>query len=142
MLEIVRGRTWDQRHSVLDNEAGPLSDLSHIVSWRSQIREKTAVRNKRGIFAHKLVANVDVTESNSVLIQTLSRAATAALSPGDYLIDIVGSDVSGNDESFLDPEPVRVVNRPTSAFEDDALPAEIPVLVPDFAGEFNTALVD
>lgn len=142
MLEITRGRTWTQYHTVLDAEGGPASDLSHLVELRSQIREKTATKNARGIWAHKLVANVEITRTDNVLRQFLSRAAASALQPGDYLIDIVGSDADGNDESLLDPEVIRVINRPTSAFPGDALPEEIPVLVPDFSDEFNTALND
>ena len=131
-------------HTVYDNEAGPLTDLTAFTEFRSQIREKTAVRNRRGIFAHKLVANVEVVVDNgeSQLTLKLSRAATAALQPGDYLIDLVGSDAQGNDESFLVPEPIRVANGPTSSFLDDAIPEEVPVLVPDFSDEFNTALTD
>jgi hypothetical protein len=141
MIEIVRGRTWKLQHTVLENEGGPLADLSHITEWRSQIREKTAVKNRRGQFAHKLVANVTITESNSVLTASLTRAGTAAIDIGDYLISIVGS-TDTEDEVFLDPEPVKVVNGPTSSFYDDAIPEEVPVLVPDFSDEFNTALND
>lgn len=142
MLEIVRGRTWTQYHTVLDAEGGPASDLSHLVELRSQIREKTATKNARGIWAHRLVANVEVTREDNILRQFLTRAATSALQPGDYLIDIVGSDVDGNDESLLDTEVIRVINRPTSAFPGDALPEEVPVLIPDFAGEVEAAVED
>lgn len=130
-------------HTVYDDyEAGTLADLSHIVEVRCQIREKVAVRNRKGIFAHKLVANVTATIEGSILTLSLSRAATAALQPADYLIDVAGTDANGVDESLLDTEPVRVINRPSSSFLDDAIPEEIPILVPDFSEEFNTALED
>jgi hypothetical protein len=143
MLEIARGRTWSVAHTIYDDyEAGTLADLSHITEVRCQIREKTAVRDRKGIFAHPLVANVTATLEESILTLSLTRAATAALQPADYIIDVVGSDVNGVDESLLDPEPIKVVNRPTSAFADDAIPEVPAVLVPDFSGEFETALVD
>lgn len=131
-------------HTVMDTESGPLTDLSVFTEYRSQIREKTAVRNRRGIFAHRLVANVEVVadQGESQITLKLSRAATAALQPGDYLIDLVASDAQGNDEALLVPEPVVVSNGPSSSFLDDAIPEEIPALVPDFSEEFNTALQD
>lgn len=140
MLEIARGRTWSQSHTVLDTEIGPPSNLAAFVSVRSQIREKTAVRNARGIFEHKLVANVTVTVYDNVITQSLSRAATNVLQPGDFLIDIVGTYTNGDDESLLDPEPIKVTNRPTSAIPGDAIPADTPTNVPNFAGEFTDAL--
>jgi len=115
MLEIVRGRTWTQQHTVLDNEDGPLTDLSIFSEIKSQIRERTAKRNpKTGYFENAVVATVAVTFEESVITQTLTRAATYALNVGDYIVDIVGILSEGGDESLLTPEPVRVTNRPTS----------------------------
>jgi|SRR6478609_10764026 len=134
MLEIARGRTWVQNHSVLDNEEGPPSDLTGL-TLRSQIRKKFATRNELGIFEHALVATVTVTKSgitDSIVTQSLSRQDTTNLQPGDYLIDIVGTDEDGNDESILDPEPIRVINRPTSTgfigvFTPEGTPISVPL---------------
>lgn len=144
MLEITRGRTWSVPHTIYDDDAGTLTDLTEFVEFRSQIREKVAVRNAKGIFAHRLVANVEVVVvvEDSQIFLKLSRAATAALQPGSYLIDLVAEDADGADEDLLEPEPVVVVNGPTSSFLDDAIPEEIPALVPDFSDEFNDALLD
>jgi len=116
MLEITRGRTWQQYHTVRDYAGGPLSDLTHLTTIKSQIRGKTAIRNSLGIFEHPLIAEVTVTSSGvtgSTILQSLTRAQTAALSPDDYLIDMVGYDANGIDEVLLVPEVVKVDNRPT-----------------------------
>lgn len=112
-MEIVRGRTWVQWHTVMDTEEGPLSDLFGI-TFKSQIREKTAVRNSRGIFEHALVVDVTVDVEDSSISMSLTRAQTSALAPGEYLIDLVGTSNSNEDESYLGPEPIRVCNRPTT----------------------------
>lgn len=113
MLEIVRGRSWQVAHTVLDNEDGPPTDLSIFSTIKSQIREKTATRNAKGIFEHKLVATVTVFVDDSILWLKLLPAQTTALEPRDYLVDVLGTFSDGTHESLLDPEPVRVVNRPT-----------------------------
>lgn len=116
MLEITRGRSWKQYHTVLDYEGGPLSDLTHLTTIKSQIREKTATRNAKGIFEHRLIAEVTVTSSGiteSTILQSLTREQTEALSPGDYLIDMVGYDANNIDEALLEPEAIKIVNRPT-----------------------------
>lgn len=117
MLEIVRGRPWSVDHTVYDNEDGPLTDLGLFIGFRSQIREKTATRNRKGFFEHALVADVNVTAdaSRSVINLSLPRATVDTLNVGDYLIDLVGLfDVGGESvEALLVPEPVAVVNRPT-----------------------------
>jgi hypothetical protein len=110
MLEIVRGRTWVQTHTVYDDaDQTVLSDLSDYTAFRSQIREKVAVRNKAGFFEHKLVAEVAVSVLGSVVTQTITRAQTLLLNTGEYLIDL-----TADDEALLEPEPIKVVNRPTS----------------------------
>jgi hypothetical protein len=143
MLEIVRGRTWSVAHTIYDDyEAGTLADLSDITDVRCQIREKTAVRNRKGVFEHALVATASASIVDSVLTLSMTRAATEALQSADYLIDVLGSDVNGVDESLLDPEPVKVVNRPTSVQPGDIIADPSPYPVPDFSGEFETALAD
>ena len=114
MLESIIGRTWEQTHTVLDSEdPTDFADLSHLVQLRSQIRAKSAVKDGKGIFRHKLIVDVTVTRDGSVITQQLTRAQTGLLTPGEYLIDLFGSDESGNDEPLLEPEPIRVSNRPT-----------------------------
>lgn len=97
----------------MESDVGPLSDLSIYTSIKSEIREKTAVKSKRGFFENKIVATCVVTHYESVITLSLSREVTALLQNGDYLIDVVGIRL-GADESLLDPEPIRVINRPTS----------------------------
>jgi hypothetical protein len=141
MLEIVRGRTFRQAHTVYDDDAlTVLSDLSHLVGLRSQIRAKSAVRNKKGIFEHALVAEVSVTRQDSVISQFLTRTQTDALSPGEYLIDLVGFDADGQDEALLEPEPIKVTNRPTSIRDLGLPPQEIPTTIPDFGDWFTDNL--
>lgn len=131
-----------QFHTFQDSVDGPLSDLSHLTMLRSQIRKKTAVK-VNGVFEHPLV--VDVTAEllpGSQTKQSLTRTQTSALVPGDYLIDLIGFDADGVDEVLLDPEPVKVVNRPTSATDLDLPEPAIPVVVPDFSEEYEIALED
>jgi hypothetical protein len=66
------------------------------------------------------------------------------LHTGEYLIDVVGTLADGSHESLLDPEPVVVTNRPSapSATPLDLPAPAVPVTIPDFAGEFETALID
>lgn len=143
MLEIVRGRTWVQAHTLQDSEdPEDLSDLSNFTTFRSQIRSKVATRNKKGVFEHPLIADVTVTVDGSVTTQTLTRAQTTALTPGEYLIDLVGIDDDGIDEALLEPEPVKVTNRPTSVSDLDLPPQEVPTPIPDFEAIFEEALVD
>lgn len=97
----------------MDSSDGPLSDLTVFTAILSQIREKTATKNRHGFFENKLVATCEVEVIDSVIFQRLSSEATALIHTGDYLIDIVGVRDDG-DESLLDPEPIRVINRPTS----------------------------
>lgn len=111
MLEIVRGRTWVQHHTVQDTVSGPLSDLTGY-TFKSQIRKRYATKGKDGKFAHDLVVEVTISASSSVLTQSLTTEQTTALEVGEYLIDIIGTK-SGKNESFLDPEVIRVSNRPT-----------------------------
>lgn len=114
MLEITIGRTWTQNHTVYDSEdPADFADLSHIVTWKSQIRTKSAVKDKKGKFQHALIVDVTVMQEGAVITQTLTRIQTAPLPPGEYLIDLVGIDSEGNDEAFLEPEPIKVTNRPT-----------------------------
>lgn len=109
MLEIARGRTWVQTHTVLDSEdPTDFADLSVFTAFRSQIREKAATRNKVGKFEHKLVSEVAVGVIGSVVTQTLTRAQTLLLDTGEYLIDL-----TADDEALLEPEPIKVTNRPT-----------------------------
>lgn len=113
MLEIVRGRPWSAPHTVYDNEDGPLADLSHLVEYRCQIREKTATRNRKGFFEHRLVTDVAVEELQSIITLSLTVEQTALLQTGEYQIDLIGIAIDSSVESLLDPEPIRVVNRPT-----------------------------
>lgn len=142
MLEIARGRTWKQYHTFMDSAEGPLSDLSHLTMLRSQIRKKTAVK-VNGIFEHPLVMEV-TTEllPDSQTLQSLTRTQTATLETGDYIIDLIGFDADGVDEVLLDPEPIKVINRPTNAIDLDLPEPVVPVVVPDFSEEYETALVD
>jgi hypothetical protein len=112
MLEIVRTRTWHQVHTFLDDEDGTPSDLSGFSEIRSQIRSKVAIKNAKGIFEHPLVMTVDVTHVGNVTTSQLSRSQTTTLAPGEYLIDMIGVE-GGVDISLIDPEPIKVTNRPT-----------------------------
>ena len=109
MLEIVRGRPWSVSHTVYDTEDS-LSDLSGITTLKSQIREKYATKDKDGHLVHALVADATVTKVDlaSTITLSLTQEQTTALFAGDYLIDLIA-----DAESYLDPEPIRVVNRPT-----------------------------
>jgi hypothetical protein len=144
MLEIVRGRPWSVAHTVYDSEGGPLADLTEFASFRSQIREKNATRNRKGFFEHKLVADVTVTVLESVITLSLPVATVDTLHTGDYLIDLVGIFADASTEALLVPEPVVVVNRPTAPFSTPSpipLPP-VPPILPDFSEEFETALID
>lgn len=112
MLEIIRGRRWSVAHTILDGENGPVTDLSVFTSIRAQIREKTATRGVSGIFEHKLVATCTVVAATPLITLSLTAAQTTALLNKDYIIDMWGVTAT-TDESLLDPEPVRVVTRPT-----------------------------
>lgn len=143
MLEIVRGRTWTQTHTVYDDDAQTiLSDLSHLVELRSQIRAKSAVRNKKGVFEHALIAEVAASRDGAVITQFLTRTQTDALEPGEYLIDLVGFDAAGLDEPLLEPEPIKATNRPTSIRDLDLPAQEVPTPIPDFGDWLNDALTD
>lgn len=108
MLEIVRGRNWSVAHTVLEGADGPPTDLS-VFTLKCQIREKLATRNSKGFFEHKLIASPTVIVEGSVFYLKLSSAASLLLQTGEYIIDVV----STGSESFLDTEPIKVVNRPT-----------------------------
>lgn len=108
MLEIVRGRNWSVAHTVLEGPEGPPTVLSQFSSISCQIREKVALRNIQGFFEHKLVTTPSVVISDSVFTLKLTAAQTTLLQTGEYLIDVVA-----DNESLLDPEPVKIVNRPT-----------------------------
>lgn len=111
MLEIVRDRTWEQHHTFFDSPGVP-SDLSDY-AFVCQIRKSVAVRNADGIFEHPLVVDVTVTVVDNVTKWSLTREQTTALSPTEkYQIDMVGTK-DGADESFINPEPIKVVNRPS-----------------------------
>jgi hypothetical protein len=113
MLEIVRGRSWKQDFTVLDNEDGPTTDLSIFDTIKCQIREKDAIKNKTtGIFENTLVVDVTVDTDDSVITLSLTRAQTTTLKNGVYQIDILGT-ADGVDEPLLDTEPIAVNNRPT-----------------------------
>ena len=133
MLEITCGRTWTVVQSIYDSLGGPLANLSHIVEVRSQIRTKDG---------NKIKANVSTSLVASVLTLTLTRPATMNIAEGDYLIDVVGIDAAGIDESLMDPEPIRVAARPSSVTEADIIPADTFIVIPNFEQLFNTALND
>lgn len=144
MLEIVRGRNWAVAHTVLDSEDGPPTDLSIFTTIACQIREKTATRNARGFFEHKVIATPTVEVVDNVYWLKLSVTLVDKLHTGDYLIDVVGTLSDDSHESLLDPEPVKVVNRPSapSATPVDEPPLPAPVVIPNFAEEFEEALED
>jgi hypothetical protein len=50
---------------------------------------------------------------DSILWLKLDLAVANTLHTGDYIIDVVGTLDDGSHESLLDPEPVRITNRPT-----------------------------
>jgi hypothetical protein len=112
MLEIVRGRSWKQEFTVLDNEDGPMTDLSIFDSIKSQIRYRDAIKDKAGFFNNLLVQEVTVSTEDSVVTLTLTAQQTTSLKNGVYVIDVIGSNAEGN-ESLVDPEPIAVTNRPT-----------------------------
>ena len=113
MLEIVRGRSWKQDFTVLDNEDGPMTDLSIYDTIKCQIREKDAIKNKTtGIFENALVVEVAVATEDAILTLSLTREQTTALKNGVYQIDVLGT-IDGEDEPLLDTEPIAVNNRPT-----------------------------
>jgi hypothetical protein len=143
MLEIVRGRSWRQDFTVLDNEDGPMTDLSIYEQIRCQIREKDAIRNKTtGIFENALVQEVTVFVEDSVITLSLTRQQTSALKNRVYQIDVVGTLVDG-DEPLLDTEPVAVNNRPTLPASDFIPePPGTVVPIPDFVQQAEEALED
>lgn len=117
MLEIVRGRTWEVVHTVLDYADGPESDLSAYLeagsSAKCEIREKSAVRLSNGDFRNELVAEPAVTLSGSSLTLAMTRSETRRLRLGIYQIDVVLTDAAGNDWTVLPTEPVSVTDQPT-----------------------------
>jgi hypothetical protein len=112
MLEIVRGRSWKQEFTVLDNEDGPMTDLSIFDSFKCQIRHRDAIKDKNGFFNNLLAQEVTVDTEDSVITLTLTAQQTTLLKNGVYVIDVIGTSEEGN-ESLLDPEPIAVTNRPT-----------------------------
>lgn len=146
MLEIVRDRPWVQYHTMLDSEGGPLSDLRDYTIERGgvaicQIREKNATRNTKGFFEHALVTDILVNfegDTASIIKLSADRLTTKKIHTGDYIIDIVGWNAAGETESLLNPEAIKVVNRPTSisgSFSD------APLEIPDYTQIFEDALV-
>ncbi len=119
MLEIVRGRTWEVQHTVLDYADGPESDLSAFLapgaSSKCEIRERNGTRLGNGDFYLNPVAEPVVTlvADAPQLTLSMSRAETNKLRLGTYDIDVVLTDASGKDWTILPVEPVRVVDRPT-----------------------------
>ncbi len=109
MLEIVRGRSWNVVHLIRDGVDGPDSDLNHIAAWKCQIRKRSALKG----VDPELVANVTVVRWGSQVTLRLSREETNSLPVGDFMLDLVGSTSANTDEAFLNPEPVRITNRPT-----------------------------
>ena len=143
MMEIVRGRSWRQDFTVLDNEDGPMTDLSIYNLIRCQIRQKDAIKNKvTGIFENALVVEPTVSFEDAVITLTLTRSQTTAIKNGIYQIDVVGT-LDDGDEPLLDTEPVSVNNRPTLPSSDfiPSPPGDVPV-IPDFVVDFETALED
>lgn len=143
MMEIVRGRSWRQDFTVLDNEDGPMTDLSIYNLIRCQIREKDSVKNKTtGHFENALVQEVSVTVEDAGIILSLNRTQTTALKNGTYQIDIVGT-LDDGDEPLLDTEPIAVTNRPTFPSSDfiPAPPSGV-VVLPDFVEQAEEALED
>lgn len=107
MLEIVRGRTWELVQTLLDYYDGPSSDMNHITGLKCEIRT---------VADNLLVSPVTATLTGfkkSILTLSLTRPETDSLELQDYKIDVVGYDVTGNDESLMDPEAIRVTNRPS-----------------------------
>ena len=117
MLEIVRGRTWEVVHTVLDYADGPESDLSAYLepgaSAKCEIREKVARKLPNGDFYNDPVAEPVVVLSGSSLTLSLTRSDTRKLRLGTYLLDVVLTDASGNDWTVLPTEPVLVTDQPT-----------------------------
>ena len=137
MIEAPRHRSFELVHTIRDSIDGPLSDLTDFVEVRSQIREKTALRNeKTGIFENALVTDVVAVLSgttNSTLTLSLSREIVTMIPPGDYLVDAIGLKENGDYEVFLNPEPIRFTNRPTYQTEEDND-------IPNFVEIFQNAL--
>lgn len=112
MLEIVRGRTWEQYHTFEDTPGVP-TDFTDV-ALVCQIRKAVATRNAAGVFEHALVADVTVSVADNVTKWSLTREQTEALSPTEkYQIDMIGTTILG-DFSFINPEPIKVVNRPST----------------------------
>lgn len=107
MLEIVRGRTYELIQTFLEHFDGPASDMTHIVGTKCEIRTKA---DNLLICAVTVVLNGF---KNSVMTLSLTREQTEALEVGEYKIDAVGYDADDKDESLLDPEAIKVVNRPS-----------------------------
>lgn len=114
MLEIVKGRPWYQAHTFVDDSSGTASDLTDH-SLKCQIREKVA-KKVDGQFVNALVVEPTVElqiGTENVVLMTLTLSQVNQLALGDYVIDLVGELSDNSVESLLEPEPIRVVNRPT-----------------------------
>lgn len=109
MLSLTRGRTFELVQTFLDTVDGPQSDMSHVLTIRCQIRTKGN---------NALVVTVTCVRVGAVVTLSLTRAQSLLIEVGDYLVDIVGTDVNGKDEVLMEPEPIRVVNGPTSPVVD------------------------
>lgn len=131
-IEIVRGRTFELVQTLLDNEDGPISDMSDYTNWRCQIRR----------FDTTLVATLTVVYSFGQVKVSLTRAGTAALKAGTYEMDILATDPDGRDEPIMEPESIVVRDRPTTVTGGDIVPADVPMVIPDFVEIAEEALED
>lgn len=136
MLEIVRGRTYELIQTLLDHYEGPNSDMTHIVDLKCQIR--TAANNELVVTATATLTGF----KKSILTISLTRAQTALIELGDYKIDVVGYDSGGNDESLMDPEAIKVTDRPSSVTAGDVVSEDFTLDIPDFVQIAQTALND
>lgn len=145
MLEIVRGRNWAVPHTYQESEdPDDVTDLSIYTHIACQIREKNATRNHKGFFEHKVVATVTTEVEDNILWLKLSLTLANQLQTGEYLIDVVGTLEDNSHESLLEPEPVRVVNRPSAPSADPVAEPPLPpdITIPNFSEEFEEALTD
>lgn len=131
-IEVVRGRTFELTQTLLDSEDGPFSDMSDYTNWRSQIRK----------FDETLVATVTVAYTSGQVKVSLTRAATSNIEPGTYEMDILATDPDGRDEPIMEPESIVVRGRPTSVTGGDIVAADVPMDVPNFIEDYETALND
>lgn len=109
---IIRNRTWSFDATIFDTyvaESDPGNVPTNHTGWtiRSQIRTKVG---------NKLVANLNVAfpvpTAGTVAIRH-EREFTRSLPVGDYWWDIVATDPSGNDHTYVEPEPIEVRDHPT-----------------------------